>query len=85
MVAGKAGGGGCSPAAINQFIVAANGYLEYMGAREYQVVDKLDEVADAQPELTRSEYLWLLSTARVLEREQVDLQVKLFGNTDLLV
>ena len=37
---------GCTPAAINQFMVAANGYLEYMGAREFQVVDKLDAVAD---------------------------------------
>lgn len=72
---------GCTPAAINQFMVAANGYLEYMGAREFQVVDKLDAVADPQPELTRSEYLRLLSTARSLEREQVYLLVKLFGNT----
>lgn len=76
---------GCTPAAINQFMVAANGYLEYMGAREFQVVDKLDAVADPQPELTRSEYLRLLSTARSLEREQVYLLVKLFGNTDLPV
>ena len=60
-------------------MVAANGYLEYMGAREFQVVDKLDAVADPQPELTRSEYLRLLSTARSLEREQVYLLVKLLG------
>lgn len=40
--------------------------------------DKLDAVADAQPELTRSEYLRLLSTARSLEREQVYLLVRLF-------
>lgn len=76
---------GCTPAAINQFIVAANGYLEYMGAREFQVVDKLDAVPDPQPELTRGEYLRLLSTARSLGREQVYLLVKLFGNTDLPV
>lgn len=76
---------GCTPAAINQFIVAANGYLEYMGAREFQVVDKLDAVPDPQPELTRGEYLRLLSTARSLGREQVYLLVKLFGNMDLPV
>lgn len=76
---------GCTPAAINQFMIAANGYLEYMGAREFQVVDKLDAVADPQPELTRSEYLRLLSAARSLGREQVYLLVKLFGNTDLPV
>lgn len=76
---------GCTPAAINQFMIAANGYLEYMGAREFQVVDKLDAVADPQPELTRSEYLRLLSAARSLGREQVYLLIKLFGNTDLPV
>lgn len=76
---------GRSPAGINQFVIAVNGYLEYMGAREFQVVDKLDAVADPQPELTRSEYLRLLSAARSLGREQVYLLVKLFGNTDLPV
>lgn len=76
---------GRSPAGINQFVIAVNGYLEYMGAREFQVVDKLDAVADPQPELTRGEYLRLLSAARSLGREQVYLLVKLFGNTDLPV
>ena len=76
---------GCTPAAINQFMVAANGYLEYMGAREFQVVDKLDAVADPQPELTRSEYLRLLGAARILGREQAYLLVKVFGNSDLPV
>ena len=76
---------GRSPAGINQFVIAVNGYLEYMGAREFQVVDKLDAVADPQPELTRSEYLRLLSAARLLGREQAYLLVKVFGNSDLPV
>jgi len=76
---------GCSAAAINQLMVAANGYLEYRNAREFQVVDKLSTSSAPQPELTRSEYLRLLSTARSLEREQVYLLVKVFGNSDLPV
>ena len=38
-----------------------------------------------QPELTRTEYLRLLQTARALNRERVYLLVKLFGTTGLTV
>ena len=76
---------GFPAAAINQYIIAANGYLEYMGAREFQVIDKLNSKPAPQPELTRSEYLRLLSAARLLEREQAYLLVKVFGNSNLPV
>jgi len=76
---------GCSAVAINQFMIAANGYLEYMDAREFQVVDKLKVSNGPQPELTRNEYLRLLSAARLLGRRQVYLMVKVFGNSDLPV
>lgn len=76
---------GFSAAAINQNIIAINGYLEYMGAREFQVIDKLSASTALQPELTRSEYLRLLSAARLLGREQAYLLVKLFGNSDIPV
>jgi len=76
---------GYSATAVNQFIVAANGYLEYVGAREFQVTDKLRIEKELHPELTRSEYLHLLSTARSLGRERVYLLVKVFGNSDLPV
>ena len=76
---------GLASETINQSVVAANGYLEYMGAREFQVTEKLGSPDQSTPELTRSEYLRLLSTARSLGREQVYLLVKLFGNTDLPV
>jgi len=78
-------GEGYSSTAVNQFIVAANGYLEYMHAREFQVTDKLKIQKELQPELTRGEYLRLLSTARALGRERVYLLVKVFGNSDLPV
>ena len=76
---------GYSPAGINQFIIVANGYLEYMGARELQMVERLDAPNTPLPELTRKEYLRLLSAARTLEREQAYLMVKVFGNSDLPV
>jgi len=76
---------GYSATAVNLFIVAANGYLEYVDAREFQVTDKLKVAKESQPELTRGEYLRLLSTARALGRERVYLLVKVFGNSDLPV
>ena len=76
---------GCSAAGINQFVLVVNGYLGYMGARDLQVTDRLESAEEPQLELTRSEYLRLLSAARVLGREQAYLLVKVFGNSDLPV
>ncbi len=74
-----------SATAVNLFVVAANGYLDYVHARELQVTDKLRVPKESQPELTRKEYLRLLATARALGKERVYLLVKVFGNTDLPV
>ena len=41
------------------------------------------EVDDVQPELTRTEYLRLLTTARALDKERLYLLVKLFGCTGI--
>lgn len=76
---------GCSAAGINQFVIVVNGDLGYMGARELQVTDRLESAEEPQLELTRHEYLRLLSVARTLEREQTYLLVKVFGNSDLPV
>lgn len=57
---------GYSAAGINQFVIVVNGYLGYMGAREFQVTDKLEKAVKPQPELSRNEYLWLLSAAHSL-------------------
>ena len=43
------------------------------------------EVDDVQPELTRTEYLRLLTTARALDKERLYLLVKLFGCTGIPV
>lgn len=76
---------GYSAAGINQFVIVVNGYLGYMGARELQVTDRLESADEPQLELTRHEYLRLLSAARSLDREQAYLLVKVFGNSDLPV
>ena len=56
-----------------------------MDARELQVTDRLESGDEPQLELTRHEYLQLLSAARSLDREQTYLLVKVFGNSDLPV
>ena len=40
-------------------------FLEWLGCREFQLTGRLSCGRDAQLELTRSEYLRLLSTARL--------------------
>ena len=62
---------------------AANSFLEWLGCREFQLTGRLSCGRDAQLELTRSEYLRLLSTARALRQERVYLLIKLFTSTGL--
>lgn len=56
--------------------------MAFLGRRDLQSVGSL-EVDDVQPELTRTEYLRLLTTARALDKERLYLLVKLFGCTGL--
>lgn len=76
-------GEGYAPRTINTFLVAADGYLEEAGAREYQIATRLKPGDELQPELSRAEYLRLLRTAKTLGRERVYLLVKLFATTGL--
>ena len=77
---------GFAPRTANIHVSAANSYVAYMGHREYQLLDTLEpEKESVSPELTRNEYIHLLQTAQLLERERVYLLVKLFANADLPV
>ena len=76
---------GYSPGTVNTHLSAANGLLGYMGRRDLQLVGQLDAVPEIQPELTRTEYLRLLQTARTLERERIYLMVKVFALTGIRV
>ena len=74
--------GGYSPRTANVRISVANSLMAFLGRRDLQSVGAL-EVDDVQPELTRTEYLRLLTTARALDKERLYLLVKLFGCTGI--
>lgn len=69
----------------NTFIYVANSYLNYVGLRDYQLVGLPRPEAHPVEDMTRAEYLRLLSTARLLENEQVYLMVKTFALTGISV
>ena len=75
---------GYSPRTVNARMSTINGLISFLGRRDLQYVETL-KVADIQPELTRAEYLRLLTTARALDQERLYLLVKLFGSTGLPV
>ena len=71
---------GYMPRTVNNRIPAANGFLGYLGLREYQLPEQIRPPdGDVQPELTRNEYLRLLSAARALGKERTYLLIKVFA------
>ena len=76
---------GYSPGTANTDVSAANGLLAYLGRRDLQLIGQLDTEGEIQPELSRTEYLRLLATARNLGRERTYLMVKVFALTGIRV
>lgn len=76
---------GYAPRTVNAAISAVNSFLAWLGRREYQLSRQLEITDDAQPELTRAEYLRLLSTARALGKVRTYLLVKTFAATGIMV
>ena len=76
---------GYAPRTVNAAISAVNSFLAWLGRREFQLPRQLEITDDAQPELTRAEYLRLLSTARALGKERTYLLVKSFATTGIMV
>lgn len=76
---------GYAPRTVNVSISAVNSLLRYLGRRELQLMDRLEPKQEVHPELTRTEYLRLLSTARALGKEQLYLIIKLFAGTGIAV
>ncbi len=74
---------GYTPGSVNAFLSAANSFLDYVGHREYQLAGQLKDEKAPVPELSRAEYLHLLQTAKVLNKEKVYLLIKLFASTGL--
>ena len=76
---------GYAPNTINSYAIVANGFLDYIGHREFQLSELPKQEDNPQPELTRNEYLQLLQTAKRLDKEREYLLVKLFASCDLPV
>ena len=76
---------GYSPRTVNTRLSVANHLVSFCGRRELQSRENLEISGERMPEITRAEYLRLLSTARQLGKERLYLLVKLFGSTDLSV
>lgn len=76
---------GYAPRTINAAISAVNSFLAWLGRREFQLLRQLEITDEIQPELTRAEYLRLLSTARALGKERTYLLVKTFAATGIMV
>ena len=74
---------GYAPRTINASIAEINSLLDFLGHRECQLSGQLSLGDDVQPELSRNEYLRLLSTARALGKDRAYLLIKLFAITGL--
>ena len=76
---------GCSASAVNTGLAAANSLMRYLGRKDLQAERVAKQKENIQPELTRAEYLRLLSAARTLGKERIYLLVKIFGTTGMTV
>lgn len=71
---------------VNAALSAVNSFLAFLDLREYQLSQQIPPTADAcRPELSRGEYLRLLSAARALGKERAYLLVKVFAVTGIPV
>lgn len=77
-------GEGYAPRTVNSMVSVANSFLKWLGHRELQLTGQLN-IAYDQPELTRNEYLRLLSAARHLNKERTYLLVKVFTTVNITV
>lgn len=75
-----------TPRTVNMKMTSINGILGFLDLREYQSTVKasVDDTA-IQPELSRNEYLRMLSAAKAIGDERLYLIIKLFGTTGIAV
>lgn len=76
---------GYSRSGVNVIFAVCDSFLDFVGHRECQLGSRLSPDDKLQPELTRSEYLRLLQTAKALEDERGYLLVKVFATMGLFV
>lgn len=76
---------GLSPRTVNARLSALNSLYLYLGHRAWQINDFSRAESAAQPELSRAEYLRLLSAAKALDRERAYLLIKTLGGAGLRI
>mgnify|MGYP001029666214 CR=1 FL=1 len=76
---------GFSPATVDCRISVWNGLVQYLGHREWQMDDFCREKGEAQPELSRTEYLRMLSAAKHMEKEKSYLLIKTLGGAGMRI
>ena len=76
---------GFSPVTVDCRVSVWNGLVQYLGHREWQMDDFRREKGEAQPELSRAEYLKLLSMAKHMGKEKAYLIIKTLGGAGMRV
>ena len=78
-------GQGLAPRTVNARVSVLNSYCQYIGREEWIQKEFFREEGDLQPELSRTEYLRLLQTAKILDRETSYLLIKTLGGAGLRI
>lgn len=76
---------GFSHRTVNAQMSVLNTFLRYLGHRDWQVDEFVRVTGDVQPELTRAEYLRLLSAAKRMGKEKTYLLIKTMGGAGVRV
>lgn len=76
---------GFSSGTINTRLSAWNSFVKYLGRKEWCLGNISSEEKEIQPELSRREYLRLLSTAKQQGKERTYMLIKLMGGAGLRV
>ena len=76
---------GLQPATVNTNLSIWNSFVQYLGHREWQMGDFNREAENVQPELSRTEYLRLLSAAKQMGKEKSYLLIKTLGGAGMRI
>lgn len=76
---------GFSHRTVNAQMSALNSFFRYLGHREWQMEEFVRITGDVQPELSRAEYLRLLSAAKQMGNEKTYLLIKTMGGAGVRV
>ena len=76
---------GFSHRTVNTQMSALNSFFRYLGHREWQMDEFVRITGDVQPELSRTEYMRLLSAAKQMGNEKTYLLIKTMGGAGVRV